>query len=81
MSFADTKKFLFNFNNDEVVCPYCGYKDEDTFEYNEDESEVECLHCNRKFVYVREICVKYTTHRIDDDGEVDYDDLLIEEEQ
>lgn len=77
--FKDTKKVFFNMFTDEIVCPYCGYEFEDSWEYDDDE-DVECYHCEKKFHVTKNVEVTYETHRINEDGKVDYDDELIGEE-
>lgn len=49
------------FNEDHIICPYCGNVDEDSWEYSDDEGEIDCGRCGREFNYTRDIAVKYTT--------------------
>lgn len=46
-----------------IVCPYCGYEDEDSFEQyvDEDEKLISCDSCNKKFYATRNIEVTYST--------------------
>lgn len=48
---------------DEIVCPYCGYEDVDSWEYSDD-GVAECPDCDREFEYLRNIRVTYTTEKI-----------------
>ena len=78
---ANIKERYFNICTSEIVCPYCGYEISDSWELTCDDDEYECDECGKKFHYYREVDVHYTTHRISDDGKVDYWDDLIKEEQ
>jgi len=50
---------------DEIVCPYCGYKSSESYEYEWDDGELECDGCGKEFSYCREIEVTYTTTKKD----------------
>lgn len=50
---------------DEVVCPYCGEKASDSWEFD-DEGITECGWCERGFRYERHIEVTYCTERIEE---------------
>ncbi len=76
--FQNVHRFGFNMDNPEIVCPYCGYTYTDSNELSADEDEIECKHCERKFYYGRAITVEYETHKIDEDGDIDYLDELME---
>lgn len=78
---ANIKERYFNICTSEIVCPYCGYEMSDSWELSCDDDEYECDECGKKFHYYREVDVHYTTHRIGDNGKVDYWDDLIKEEQ
>jgi hypothetical protein len=77
---ANTKEKYFNIDTDEVVCPYCGAEVMDSWELP-DCDDIECWECGKKFHYEREVTVTYWSHRIKEDGKVDYYDDLIKEEQ
>jgi transposase-like protein len=64
--FADTRKKLFSWHTDEMVCPYCGYIHENSNELSSDISDYECDVCGRKFHYERETEVHYDTYRKED---------------
>lgn len=64
--FADTRKKLFSWHTDEMVCPYCGYIHENSNELSSDCSEYECEVCGREFHYERETEVHYDTYRMED---------------
>ena len=49
---------------DEVVCPYCGYKYGDSWEFSDNTDELICDECNKKFNMSRNISVDYTTSKI-----------------
>jgi len=78
---ANIKERYFNICTSEIVCPYCGHEISDSWELTCDDDDYECDDCGKKFHYYREVDVHYTTHRIGDDGKVDYWDDLIKEEQ
>lgn len=51
---------------DEIVCPYCGHKHHDSWEYGEPGDEMygeehECGSCQRKFIWSRRIKAIYST--------------------
>lgn len=50
---------------DEIICPYCGYKFSDSYEFNLDSGDLECYHCEKEFFYERNIKVNYSTSKID----------------
>jgi DNA-directed RNA polymerase subunit RPC12/RpoP len=45
----------------EIVCPYCGYEQGDSWEYDGECDELECAECGKKFHYSRDISVSYST--------------------
>lgn len=49
---------------DEIVCPYCGYEEGDSWEYSSDSQEIDCLECGKTFQMNRNITVDYTTEKI-----------------
>lgn len=66
MSFANTNEKLFNWKTEEVVCPYCGYIHEDSWEFD-DNGRYECNHCGKEFEFERIVDVHYTTSRIENE--------------
>ena len=45
-------------------CPYCGYDDEDYYEYaKEGEFEYECMKCGKKFIVECETVVMFNTRK------------------
>ena len=53
----------------EIKCPYCGYKDTDSWEYNmgqDDEIEVECGNCEEEFLVTCHIEVTYSSYPKED---------------
>ena len=46
---------------DSIVCPWCGYVDDSSWEYREDSGEVDCPECGKPFHFEREVSVSYTT--------------------
>lgn len=56
----------------EIVCPYCGYESGDSWECSDD-GEITCSDCSKKFNYVRNTSVNYSSSKIDcGDGKHDY---------
>lgn len=51
-------------NTKNIICPYCGYEDEDSFELQRDSWNTECISCWKKLFYERYIDVTYTTKKI-----------------
>lgn len=45
----------------EIVCPYCGYTFQDSWDFSDDASDLECDRCGRTFEYQREVSVTYST--------------------
>lgn len=53
----------------EIVCPYCGYKFSDSWDYSSDDDVVECLNddCGKQFKYYREnLGCAYSTSKIEE---------------
>lgn len=48
---------------DNIVCPYCGSVDRDSFERN-DEDTVECQRCGGTIHYERIVTIKYVTEPV-----------------
>jgi len=55
------------FDESEIVCPFCGYREVDSEELNlnENREEIECSNCGRTFTASAEVIVSYTTTPID----------------
>ena len=51
-------------NTRNIICPYCGYEDTDSWEHEADRDEIECTECDETFKYEREITIDYTTKKI-----------------
>ena len=63
-SFAEWAKGV---NSDEIVCPYCYYEFEDSWDFlglsDENKIVMNCKACNKDFYMQHEYSVSYTTHR------------------
>ncbi len=63
-----TKEPLKHEYTDEVVCPYCGHKHDESYEFFNELEEtavgVSCGMCDREFNAVRRISVDYSTQRL-----------------
>ena len=52
---------------DEVVCPYCGYKHHNSYEYfgdSDDDTNLECVECGKEFIASRNVTVDYSTRKM-----------------
>lgn len=47
---------------DEIVCPWCGYRFSDSWEWEEDNGGIDC-DCGKSFDYERIVSVDYSTSR------------------
>jgi transcription elongation factor Elf1 len=58
----------------EIICPYCDYKFNDSWEYNQDgeDQTINCKNCNDKFNLSVNISVDYSTTKIncEDNNEI-----------
>jgi uncharacterized Zn-finger protein len=50
-------------NESEIICPYCGYKHQDSQEFS-NEGEVNCDECTKMFHIVRDVEVTYSTYKV-----------------
>ena len=50
---------------DEIVCPYCGREESDSWEYSDDDGQAACGYCGAEFLYERHTSVHYSTERAD----------------
>ncbi|ETA67402.1 hypothetical protein V7O61_08330 [Methanolobus sp. WCC1] len=44
-----------------LVCPWCGYEDLDSWEYHHNSGDDMCKNCGKPFGYERDVSVSYTT--------------------
>ena len=51
------------FETEELVCPWCGYSDPDSWELADSDGNYECSSCGEIFEYERNIEVTYTSRR------------------
>jgi DNA-directed RNA polymerase subunit RPC12/RpoP len=49
------------FEEDKIMCPFCGYKFEDSWEFDNDEGTIVCERCDAEFGYSRIINITYNT--------------------
>lgn len=54
---------------DNIICPYCGWVDEDSYEMEAECDVFECGDCERKFDVSRSVSVTYTTYMLQEDCE------------
>lgn len=51
-------------HKDEITCPWCGYSDPDSWEFDvEYDDEYECSHCGKPLIVKRIVDVTYTSKR------------------
>ena len=48
---------------EKIVCPYCGHKFINSFEYSESEEDVPCQSCDKKFDLSVDVEIYYTTSK------------------
>lgn len=56
----------------EIVCPYCGYESEDSYEYfsmYKDSATIECADCGKEFEAIQDISVSYSTYKSEEDSD------------
>ncbi len=68
-----------------MICPYCGHEDRDSWEVNPgeleyDDYEVECDHCGKAFIVSKRCSITYTTKKmkyaLDQEKHIEYADWL-----
>lgn len=47
-----------------LICPYCGYEDNDSWELSDDDEEHECSRCGAVMSYQRVVTVEYNSSPI-----------------
>jgi DNA-directed RNA polymerase subunit RPC12/RpoP len=52
-------------NEEDITCPYCGYKDKNSWEAPDEDDDYTCGNCNETFAMQRIITVEYSTWRND----------------
>ena len=55
---------LRTFLKDEIICPYCHYVFDSSWEFKRDSGDLECYECYQVFHYERQVDVSYTTVKI-----------------
>lgn len=51
------------YRTDFMVCPWCGYEDRDSFEFDNDSATIDCNSCDKPFFYERIVDVSYSTRK------------------
>lgn len=51
------------YDTDELVCPWCGYKDPDSWELGDEDDAYECPNCGRVFEYSSEVARTFTSRK------------------
>jgi len=57
------KKDMITSGEDELVCPWCGYSDPDSFEIDPGEGQTDCPDCEKEFTYMIQTSVIYASAR------------------
>lgn len=68
-NFQDEYDEWEHINKEYITCPYCGYKDRDSWEYsdgNGSDQKIECGNCENEFIMSFEVEVKYSTEKLGD---------------
>lgn len=50
---------------DKITCPYCGYEDKNSCEFQEDSGDCTCSNCDKDFFVERHIEVTYSSFPIE----------------
>lgn len=50
----------------EITCPWCGYKEGGSWEYEGNEGNIDCPECGKEFIYYRDFDITYITEKIGD---------------
>jgi transposase-like protein len=65
------EKKIDTFYTKDIICPYCGYEDTESYEmegeeggWNDATGEYKCPECNMKFHWRRSVSVKYVTTKL-----------------
>ena len=54
-------QFEERFYENQIICPYCGEENEDSWEFGDSEDEQECYECGKYFSWERHTSVSYTS--------------------
>ncbi len=49
----------------EIICPWCGEEETDSWEYPDSEDDIECEHCGNHYTMQRDVEVSYSTDKLD----------------
>ena len=60
----DFPEYIDHAHTDEIVCPYCGYTFQCSYELDGESGRVECEECEEEFEYFRNIEVSYNTYKL-----------------
>lgn len=61
---VDLSDEFATFGTDEMVCPYCGHINGDSWEYHEDDGDADCGECSKRFDYSRHVSITYNTKKV-----------------
>lgn len=50
-------------HTDEMVCPWCGHEQRDSWESPDDDGRTACNRCGEDFDYTRHVTVTYSTSK------------------
>lgn len=56
-------------NEDEITCPYCGYKEKDSWEAPDADDDYACMDCGKEFKMERVVTVTYSTWKKESEDE------------
>lgn len=63
--FVDGEDPEEQYGTENIICPYCGYEDADSWEADELDYHYECPNCGSYFSYEREVSVSYYSRPIE----------------
>ncbi len=63
--FVDGEDPEEQYGTDNIICPYCGYENADSWEADESDDHYECPNCGSYFSYEREVSVSYYSRPIE----------------
>ncbi len=52
----------------EIVCPWCGHEQLDSWEMEDSDDECECNECGKAFAYERDVEVTYSSYRVESES-------------
>lgn len=54
-------------HEDRLICPYCGYDEDEYWEYDDECGTVYCGRCEKEYKYTRHVEITYSTEPLKDE--------------